>query len=196
MQRSLLGINLGVTDCRLTPFPKSGKVARIRLLAKTAEAKQELESGMMEKHLLKTCKGLLGIEKKTDDTLDLRFMPKGTPGRPPKTERPAKVAEKTTVKKMSGRKKQAKTRKRSVKRAGPKRTSKLRLPRNSSKKPHVVTLFKFLNSCFNDAERADCLNALAKHVPKSPLIQFTKRSIFTKQARAKLVKKIVKLMTE
>lgn len=200
VQRSLQGINLGVTDCRLTPFPKSGKVARIRLLAKTAEAKQELESGMMEKHLLKTCTGLLGIEKKADDTLDLRFMPKGTPGRPPKTEQPAKAAKKRTAKKMSGRKKRT-TRKVShvkvTKNADSrKRLPEMRAPRNTSKKPHVRSVLTYLNKMYNDKQRAEIIEVLAKFATNTASCKKYEQLVAKLKGKIILDPKVIKKMSE
>lgn len=48
-----------------------------------------------------------------------------------------------------------------------KRFPKLRLPRNSSKKKHVVMVFHLINS-FSDTARAECLNALTPYLPKAP----------------------------
>lgn len=104
VQFSLQKMGLGVTEYTLTPSMSDGKVARIRLKARTAEAKQALEKGSLQDQLEASCKSVIDMELKTNDTLDLRFIEKAKPGRKPKAQPPVK-APKKTVKKLSGRKK-------------------------------------------------------------------------------------------
>lgn len=66
------------------------------------------------------------------------------------------VKKKRNMKKAGSRKISSKKRK---------RVPKMRLPRNSSKKVHVVMMFQLLNS-ITDTARGECLEMLTPYTPK------------------------------
>lgn len=183
VQTSLRALSLTPLDYDLKPLLKDGKVIKIELTGKTSDARMAIKNGGVERYLNRTNKTILEIEKKNDETLVLRYVPKGTPGRKPAAEattalkkdakarkkgvlaKESKGAEKTA----SGRKKPTMRkfghRKFSKNKAVRKRLPKLRLPRNSSNKQHVVMMIHLLNS-FRDTDRAECLNILAQYTPR------------------------------
>lgn len=172
VQKSLLGINLGVGEYKLSAFKRGDTVTRVRLIAKTPDSKKAIQLGSAEKQLRKTCDGLLDVEVAGENTLDLRFAEKQRPGRKAKDEQPTKATKKTARKNSDRKKRVARKvghRKVAGNGKGRKRLPELRLPRNMGHKSHVKAVFGFLNGpLFTDTMRAECVEVIAKFATNTP----------------------------
>jgi hypothetical protein len=146
VQNSLRTLNLGEMEYDLKPFIKDRKVVKIELKAKTNEAKMAVKDGDIGKQLRRTEKTLLDIEKKNEETLVLRYVPKGRPGRKAKD-----AADKASPKKpLNAHKKGAAKKPRSIKKL------RKKLPHGSGSKPHVRG-FNGMLERLSKKERAECL---------------------------------------
>ncbi len=176
------------TDYNINPRfnPKTGKVKVILVKALSEEAKETLQKNPK---ILMKYSGVIDVDVANDGMLFVRFQEKGPGGRKPGSS----TRKKRTTHKVGHRKL-------SKGKSAGKRAPKFRLPRNSSKKPHIVTVINLLNS-FTDAQRAECVNVLSKFLPngsseKKVTIQFRKRRLLSTKGRKKLLAAVMEILNE
>lgn len=165
VQKSLLRINLGVGEYKLSAFKRGDTVTRVRLIAKTPDSKKAIQLGSAEKQLRKTCDGLLDVEVAGENTLDLRFAEKQRPGRKPKAQLPVKPVKRANkAPRAKGLARKVGHAKLSRKSPQVSRLAKLRVPRNVS--PNVKHIFHGINEVLGPGDRASFLKEIAKYVPQ------------------------------
>lgn len=145
------------TDYNITPRfdPKTGKIKVILLEPLSEGVKEVLQKNPK---ILMKYSGVVDVDVADDGVLFIRFKEKGPGGRKraSSTKKEAGVRKKRVNRKVT----HAKLAKSGGKR---KRLPELQLPRNTSEKPHVMLLIKFLNSdLFSSSQRAECVSVIGQ----------------------------------